>query len=1279
MPRGLWPLAICVPVLASLAFTAEPAPEQKGTAQSDKPREMTLSAAAQKAVAKYMDIILDDPRNEFAFDQVYSIYESEQMTWKLLDFFLNAARLQRESGNPQVLVGLTYYRFRDYFKAAEHFTNALKLMPNDFYCRLMLGRVYLKQADSDKARANLAEAVKVASGIEDRVEALLLLGEALMLGENRDEALKAWTEVLELQRYDIPTLQRLARIYREHKLRDKADQMYREILELCKKNPQLSCETLLDRAELQVENGDRKAAIGYLRQAQGLLLPGSALRQEVEVRIRHLYREDGRLEEFFQEVEKRVTERPNDVAVRMEAARLYAEENRLKDALTHLEQALARDSRAVALLEDAVDLYARAGQEARAAELLDRLYEITGGAPAYLVRKGDILWEHEKKQEAVEAWTRIVSGEAPGLRRYEAVARAYRTHDLKDEAVSLYRKMIEMEPTAQDIRLSFADYLLSLNRKDEATKVLTPLVESADTPASVFLQIAELYSNHELNDLLLSVLQRARELYPNDHRILKSLGLALEGAQKYDDAIDAFYQAYDRAPNWREREIIIDKLISLHLAYGKPTDGRNQVGGVEGLGNLVLKIHKDMKADPESPEPYMALARICSVSRPTAETRFQSPPIYVKGLSELTPQKTDEFPMGPMPAITYYTQALDRAPTRIDAYEGMARSFMLFDEFERAVLEYKKLAVVNPVGKWKYYFTIGDFFASQGQMPEARAFWGRVAERSFTDATLYFRLGTRYYWADRPEQAIGMLRKAISLHPDEYRYHLALGNILADRKDFAQAIHEYREALRLSTQSMLLPVRRTMSEVQIKYAHTLFTKEQYKQALDVYEEVARFQEVMNQHLGTTVPEYPDVQVQIARTRARLTGKSGDAQAYREIGAKFPGVTCWVTDHLRMAIDYLAEKEAAGFAPRQSVPMAASAQRPPTIKEGLSVRVYPWVYEAAISPSRLLLLCKSTEIELDPGTGKQLAVADRKGYVHYLDESIALRTFDGKLSLSEISTGKLLWEAKGDWGRIFEANSTIAIGTNGQNGPLQALDLKNGSLVWQAPPCADFSLTEKYVALKRLKQGKGLAPGSISLEEYAYGDAQAIGYIFQVLDAATGKVVFQSQSTGTHYWCAPVIVGERVLLTDEFDHVVFAHDIATGKLQWRAEFDSFFAAPPLVMDGRVYLYMRIPKQKTIIQYALDPDTGDILHATDLRVNSLYAKPIAIGSTLFFYDPVAYELITVDRNRGGVTGRQSVVASLSEVSKRNVITLQGLRNHIFFYTWDGLVVRLDVAEQ
>jgi len=1322
---------------------------------SDKPIEMALSAASQKKVEKYMNLVLGDPQNEFAFGQVYEIYESEKKTWKLLEFFQNAARLQREDANLQLLLGMMYVRFRDYYKATEHFLAALKLMPESYYGRLRLGRVFIKRADAEKAREHLAEAIKVASSTEERVEALFLLGDALMMDEKLDAAKKAWAEIFDTQRFDVPTLQRLAHTYQTYKQPEPAEQMLKEVLDLAKTNQKLKCRTLIALSDLRKGQGDLGAAIERLREAQKLLLPNSARRREVEDRIRELYREDERIAEFFEDLEQQVSERSNDVNLRKEIARLYTQEGQLEKAAGHLEHGLGVDSRDVLLLEKATEVNTSLGKMDTATELYDRLYDITSGAPTYLFDKGELLWQQEKTDEAEATWKRITSEGEPSADRYEAVIRAYRKHDLKEQAVGAYGELLDLfaredegteeeqeeqaKPEVEEARLAFADYLLSLERQEESLEHFNALTDQGAASATLFLQIADIYADHDLDEKLLELLNEASERHPEDHRIAKRRGNALERLQKHPEAIKAFYAAYDHAPNWREKEMLMEKLISLHLAYG--TGG----GSLNRLGSIIYKLYEDIMRNREDPEPYVGIARVSAVYRPAVERHAWGTHISVPGLAELTKGELRGayFTMGQITAVGYYQRALERDPMRIDAYLGRSRCYMFFDEFERAVMEFKKLAIVNPVGKWKYYFAIGDMFASQGQMPEARAFWDRVAERAFTDATLYFRLATRNYWAGRPEMAISLLRKAISIYPDDYRYHLVFGNVLTDQKRYAEAISEYREALRLSIHTMLLPVRRSMYRAQVKYAHELFEKQEYARALDVYQEIKKFQEVLNKHLGKTVPEYPDTLVQIARTEAKVAGGRPDKDAYAQVAKQFPDARCWVSDHLVMSAGYLAALEAqGGFEPRMSVPVGKTERKLPGIRKTYSVRVYPWVARVTLSPERIHLARRFSFVELDPKTGRTLAEDERRGSPRYfgykalvnmtwyevtdattkvfrhrhfpagMPEKLAPlkgRRFlsskefhavltdtltpkqaryvgtivryatQKKLVLREIASGKTLWETDGNWGHDSKANSKILIGMG--NGNLQAIEISTGKMLWEIPrgkrpaACEDFTVTEQYVTLKQLK---AWIPSTGGLEAHAFGDTEAIGYVFKVLDAMTGEVIFERESSGSHYWRVPVIAGDSALLTDGFARLLYAYDLRTGKLRWTTSFDSFFAAPPMVINGEVHMYMRRPKLKTIIQYVLDPISGDIKRQTDLKVNSLYTDPIVIGKTIFFYDPVKYELIGVDAETGGVTGRVSILKFLPAGSHLHVITLDGQGNSIFIYTQDGLVVRMDVQE-
>ncbi len=1268
---------------------AEPAPKKDETTESAPKKSKTdLSSAATREVGRYMNLVLEDPQNQFAFDRVYEIYESEKKTWKLLEFFQNAARLDRKSGNLQFLLGMMYIRFRDYYKSAEHFQKGLKLIPKSYFGRQMLGRIYLKRSDAIKASEYLADAVNAASSHAEQVEALFLLGDALMLAERGEEAKKAWARIQDLQQFDVPTLQRLARAYRTHEYTELADGMLHKILELAEKDPRLKSHTYLRRARLQEGIGDKAKAIQYLQESRKLLLPNSARRREIEDQIRRLHAEDERLVDFFGELESEVQRRPNDVALRKEIARHYSAAEQIDKASVHLSKGIEIDSRDVLLLEHAARVYRTQQKTDVSAETLNRLYDITGGAPNYLIERGDILWEKGQKEDAMAAWKKVVEDDPDNPSRYQNVIRAYRQQKLSEEALALYKDLLSLlsrkldsqktdTPDSEgeeaplgltelyeETKLSLANYLLSLDRKDEAKEHLTELTSDEQAPASLYLQVGELYENFDMTDELSEVLDKGLTQFENDSRLAKQKGFALESQQKYDEAIKMFIRSYDHAPNWRDKETLMDKLISLYLAKGSQ----------QNLAPLVTKLYQDLQKDNDNAEPYIGLARISSVYRPTAEYAYKDREIGVKGLAKITNDwAIDYFGVGQFATVRNFGKALDRDPMRIDAYVGRARAFMFFDEFEKAVLEYKKLAIVNPVGKWKYYFAIGDFFASQGQMPEAAAFWGRVAERAFTDADLYFRLATRYYWAQRPQTAVNLLQKAISIYPDNYRYYLALGNMFSNLGEYQLAIRSYRDALQRSVQTMLLPVRRIMSQTQVKYAHSLYSDGKHAEALEVYKEIARFQEVMNKHLGSVVPDYPDIQAQILRSKAKLAEGKPDYSGLVDLAKKYPSSNCWISDQLEMSIEYLAELAGKGdYEPSMRISEGNTERPMPAFRKAYATRVYPWVLQAKLSPSRIHLTRRYQQAIIDTRTGKVLTDSDRTGHTLYFDDQ-ALHISGGKLTFTDNGTGIQLWQVDGSLSLNAAANAKALVGIfrQGRSGKFQALDRKTGKTLWQAPSCEEFRVSENYVSLKRVKKWVSRTGG---LEDHAHGDTDSIGYKFQVLEAATGKVVFEHATSGSHYWRVPVVAGKLVLLTDGFAHKLYAHDIATGKLRWTAHFDNFFAREPLVIDGNFYLFMRRPKQKTIMQYVLNPKTGDIQHATDLKLNSLFAHPVTVGESVYYYDPERFEIVAVGRRTGGIIGRTSVKKLLGQGAFKRVITMDGLEDSVFLYTQNGLVVRL-----
>ncbi|MDP6507276.1 MAG: tetratricopeptide repeat protein, partial [Planctomycetota bacterium] len=309
------------------------------------------------------------------------------------------------------------------------------------------------------------------------------------------------------------------------------------------------------------------------------------------------------------------------------------------------------------------------------------------------------------------------------------------------------------------------------------------------------------------------------------------------------------------------------ELVGLSLGHGRNTSGNVAYGGLGGLRALLKKHATDFFGRPKDPMPAWCIA---DVQRQAPDGVLDlkgvkgAPGIFRVYLGRFGRTKS---------GLAYFNRAVTRDPLFVPGYLGKAFAYSNEDSFEQAVIELRKASIIDPVNKWKYFLQIGDLYAREGQMEEALAFWDRVSQRVFTDATVFFQLGTRYFRAEQIDKTVVMLKKAIRINPDIAAYHMTLGNVYDYLQRYDDAVTEFRKALETSSQGMLLSVRERLSEIQLAWAYELFDRKDYAGALKQFEEIRAFQEVMESHyrknsdefaLKRLSPESADVQVQLAR-------------------------------------------------------------------------------------------------------------------------------------------------------------------------------------------------------------------------------------------------------------------------------------------------------------------------------------------------------------------------------------------------------------------------------
>jgi len=303
-----------------------------------------LPTAADAQVARYMNLLIQDPRNDFLFGEVFRIYKTHKAEYRLLSFLKGSIKAKPDEKNLWILLGLAYREFRDLFLARKYFNKAIEIDPKDYFPRYLTAQVVLREGKLDEAIAGFRTAADIASDPEDKLRAREALAKAFLSQsetENFDKAAAELDAILKEREFDTEVHWRVARIYEDHGLHEQAVSGFHKIVELADDDePELACRSWMriagiweeaDPPEGVTPTPQQKAIAAYLK-ARELIDEQHWLSEKISSRILDLYRATGRADEWLSELQSRIEKRPRDVELRKETARALAAAGKMKEA-----------------------------------------------------------------------------------------------------------------------------------------------------------------------------------------------------------------------------------------------------------------------------------------------------------------------------------------------------------------------------------------------------------------------------------------------------------------------------------------------------------------------------------------------------------------------------------------------------------------------------------------------------------------------------------------------------------------------------------------------------------------------------------------------------------------------------------------------------------------------------------------------------------------------------------------------------------------------------------
>ena len=147
---------------------------------------------------------------------------------------------------------------------------------------------------------------------------------------------------------------------------------------------------------------------------------------------------------------------------------------------------------------------------------------------------------------------------------------------------------------------------------------------------------------------------------------------------------------------------------------------------------------------------------------------------------------------------------------------------------------------------------------------------------------------------------------------------------------------------------------------------------------------------------------------------------------------------------------------------------------------------------------------------------------------------------------QAATGVLIWQKNTDngygTGAYFSsptvANSTLYVASThigASTNQVCAMDITNGSIKWFSDPPP---------------QAAGIIVGGLAVYNGLLYGGSDNGYLY-AWDAATGKLQWAYNTTGTHIYNSPTVANDIVYIADE-NSTVHAINAATGQLKWKTK-------------------------------------------------------------------------------------------------------------------------------
>jgi protein O-GlcNAc transferase len=342
-----------------------------------------------------------------------------------------------------------------------------------------------------------------------------------------------------------------------------------------------------------------------------------------------------------------------------------------------------------------------------------------------------------------------------------------------------------------------------------------PTAAPAGSPASA----SSLYSQAQIdaasgrNQVARDELQRASLLDPSNLGILRLLG-DVEYRLEHFEAAEAAYKAViAKDPTDRA---VHNRLGGVYAAEGRIDDAVSQfrlsLPSQEGITNLVEVFQEEGKLNELEAEDRSDMDRAPNDDPYTrfqlgmvlaAEKRYpESIALYQQAIDFKSDFWEAHNGLGIVygevgryaDAIAQYKRALDEHPDCFQCWMNWGVELINSGDPTSAIDKIQKAITINPQFALAY-MNMGVAYDATGNFQKAIELYQQAITYDPRAPQVYYNLGSDYFEHGLLNLAEAAFIKGIAIHPRDSSLHLALGYYYQDRRQYAQAIEQYKLAM----------------------------------------------------------------------------------------------------------------------------------------------------------------------------------------------------------------------------------------------------------------------------------------------------------------------------------------------------------------------------------------------------------------------------------------------------------------------------------------------------